>query len=377
MTLPPPVAADAARSMIAVDRALSELRRGRPVVVLDEAGSTDADGLALMATETATDPALVDLARAGPLFLALTPNRANVLHVQSAATDPVLIPLTPRLDAAALQALADPTADLDRPLQGPFTARIEAPPRAAAAAILLCKKARLLPSAILLPLKRAEALALAETRDLLTLGRAEAEAYEAAAASTLRLLTRARVPLAEAEAAQIFAFRPADGGIEHLAILIGDPPRSGPVLTRLHSECFTGDLLGSLRCDCGEQLRGAIAQMREAGAGLLLYLAQEGRGIGLINKLRAYRLQDQGFDTVDANIRLGFDADERLFHPAAEMLRQLGFESVRLLTNNPEKVEGLARCGIRVTERVPHAFPANSHNEAYLATKKRRSGHYL
>ncbi len=157
--------------------------------------------------------------------------------------------------------------------------------------------------------------------------------------------------------------------------MIGEPARNRPVLTRLHSECFTGDLLGSLRCDCGDQLRGAIDAIAEAGSGLLLYLAQEGRGIGLVNKLRAYRLQDRGADTVEANEQLGFDADERVYLPAAEMLRRLGFRRVRLLTNNAEKVAALTRCGIVVEERVPHRFPPNRHNDFYLATKAARFGH--
>ena len=147
------------------------------------------------------------------------------------------------------------------------------------------------------------------------------------------------------------------------------------MLARLHSECFTGDLLGSLRCDCGDQLRGAIAQINEAGGGVLLYLAQEGRGIGLVNKLRAYELQDSGFDTLDANLQLGFDDDERVYLPAAEMLRLLGISRIRLMTNNPAKVEGLARHAITVTERVPHIFPSNGHNALYLRTKATRSGH--
>ena len=167
----------------------------------------------------------------------------------------------------------------------------------------------------------------------------------------------------------------ADGGIEHLAIIIGEPDPAAPVLTRLHSECFTGDLLGSLRCDCGDQLRGAIQEIAAAGAGVLLYLAQEGRGIGLVNKLRAYELQDRGLDTIDANEQLGFDADERVYLPAAQMLRDLNFARVRLLTNNPDKVSSLAACGVEVTDRVPHAFPSNRHNELYLKTKASRSGH--
>jgi GTP cyclohydrolase II len=191
------------------------------------------------------------------------------------------------------------------------------------------------------------------------------------------LAARAPVPLEGAEDAVVHAFRPADGGKEHLAIVIGDPVKDSPVLTRLHSECLTGDLLGSLRCDCGDQLRGAIQAIAAAGGGILLYLAQEGRGIGLVNKLRAYRLQDEGFDTIDANERLGFDADERVYRPAATILRALGFGKVRLLTNNPAKVEGLSACGIDVVERVPHRFPANGHNETYLRTKAARAGHLL
>jgi GTP cyclohydrolase II len=198
--------------------------------------------------------------------------------------------------------------------------------------------------------------------------------YDLRAARSLKPVSQARVPLAGAEDARIVAYRPSDGGIEHLAIVIGEPKQDAPVLVRLHSECFTGDLLGSLRCDCGDQLRGAIAAISEAGSGVLIYLAQEGRGIGLVNKLRAYQLQDDGLDTIDANEQLGFDADERVYLPAAQILRDMGFNHVRLLTNNPAKVEALAACGIEVVERVPHAFPATAHNKKYLATKATRSG---
>ena len=176
---------------------------------------------------------------------------------------------------------------------------------------------------------------------------------------------------------RIVSFRPADGGPDQYAILVGAPERLDAPLARLHSECFTGDLLGSLRCDCGDQLRGAIRRMAEEGGGVLLYLAQEGRGIGLTNKLRAYLLQDGGLDTVEANHHLGFGNDERDFSAAAEMLRQLGIERVRLLTNNPAKIAQLDRNGIEVAGRVPHAFGANVHNRRYLLTKAQRSGHML
>ena len=148
-------------------------------------------------------------------------------------------------------------------------------------------------------------------------------------------------------------------------------------LTRIHSQCFTGDLLGSLKCDCGGQLRLALERMGEEGSGLLLYLLQEGRGIGLVNKLRAYRLQDQGFDTVQANQRLGFGTDERAYRPAAEILKKLGFTHVRLLTNNPAKVAGLERCGIKVTERRALLTEPNRHNAEYLRAKAEKTGHKI
>lgn len=201
--------------------------------------------------------------------------------------------------------------------------------------------------------------------------------YDTESASKLQRVASAKVPLDGAENSRITAFRPADGGVENLAIIIGDPNSEDSTLVRIHSECFTGDLLGSLKCDCGDQLRGAIDHIAEEGNGVLLYLAQEGRGIGLINKLRAYSLQDQGFDTVEANQRLGFEDDERLFLAAAEMLKQLGVSNVRLLSNNPQKVSQLEEHGIMVVERVPHTFPSNQHNELYLATKAKKSGHIL
>jgi GTP cyclohydrolase II len=159
-------------------------------------------------------------------------------------------------------------------------------------------------------------------------------------------------------------------------LLIGEPSGEPP-LVRLHSECLTGDALGSLKCDCGPQLDDALAAIATSGWGILLYLRQDGRGIGLVNKLRAYSLQDQGFDTVDANLRLGFGDDERDFAVAARMLERLKQVEVRLLTNNPRKVEGLEAEGIRVAERVPHRSGSNPHNQAYLETKRRRSGHQL
>ena len=207
-------------------------------------------------------------------------------------------------------------------------------------------------------------------------------AHQVEASLGLRRVAEVPVPLEDAPDARIVAFRAPDAGIEHMAILVGRPEeaaRAGIVpLVRIHSECFTGDLLGSLRCDCGPQLRGAIKRMAEdPNGGVLVYLAQEGRGIGLVNKLRAYALQDQGLDTLDANRALGYGADERNFWVAAEMLRALGIPRVRLLTNNPDKVAGLAACGIEIEGREQRQFEANGVDDGYLETKARRFGHLL
>ena len=231
----------------------------------------------------------------------------------------------------------------------------------------LSKLSRLLPAALIVDGIGSEDISSVEAKHI--------QHYMQNAAKALTLVSQARVPLENAENARVVAFRPRDGGIEHLAVMVGDVDPTAPVLVRLHSECFTGDLIGSLRCDCGNQLRGAIAEMSKAGSGILLYLAQEGRGIGLVNKLRAYQLQDNGFDTVDANLHLGFDSDERNYLPAAQMLRLLGVSRVKLMTNNPTKVAALTQHDIEVVERVPHIYPSNQYNDGYLRTKAAKSGH--
>jgi GTP cyclohydrolase II len=190
----------------------------------------------------------------------------------------------------------------------------------------------------------------------------------------VRLVTRAKLPVEGLDATQIIAFRDSGTGEEHVALLVG-AFGGRPPLVRLHSECLTGDVFGSLKCDCGPQLKEALRLIGTAGGGVLLYLRQEGRGIGLANKLRAYALQDRGLDTIEANLRLGFADDERGYGVAAAMLRSLGAEEVRLLTNNPNKVAGLESAGIRVVERVAHHMPTNPHNADYVATKKAKSGH--
>jgi GTP cyclohydrolase II len=176
---------------------------------------------------------------------------------------------------------------------------------------------------------------------------------------------------------RIVAFSPSHDGKEHIALVRGDVHGRSAVSVRLHSECLTGDTLGSYRCDCRDQLKAALRHLGRQEHGILLYLRQEGRGIGLVNKIKAYALQDQGLDTVEANHALGFADDERDYSAAAGMLNALRVKSIKLLSNNPRKIEGLRKNGIVVTERVPHVMPANRHNRVYLDTKARKSGHLI
>ncbi len=192
----------------------------------------------------------------------------------------------------------------------------------------------------------------------------------------LRIVSVAELPTRFGEFRAV-AFTTGTDGHEHLAIVRGTVRGRSRVPTRVHSECLTGDVLGSLRCDCRDQLTAALESIGQLDAGVVLYLRQEGRGIGLTNKIRAYALQDDGHDTVDANHLLGFGDDVRDYSVAAEMLEALGVRSVVLMTNNPAKVEGLRALGVKVAGRLPLIAPANRHNQRYLATKQQRAGHWL
>jgi GTP cyclohydrolase II len=361
------------QKLINVERAASDIRRGGSIVIT-------AKNLALLVTsaELITDSRLklfMDLSGCEPL-LGLTYNRANILKISPRSGDVALVCIKDYMDSSIIASMADPAEDLIKIMRGPFQVSKQMPIDIHDAGIKICKIANLLPATIFsTPLDHAAEWA--KKNNVLVVSASDVLGHSLNEALSLKIITSASIPLAGAEEATMVAFRPEDGGTEHFAILIGDPPRDTPVLTRIHSECFTGDLLGSLKCDCGEQMRGAIKYMDETGGGILLYLAQEGRGIGLINKLRAYHLQDQGFDTVDANERLGFLSDERIFEPAAQMLKKMGYHSIKLLTNNLEKVAGLEACSIKVIERISHKFPSNNHNDLYLKTKKKRSGHLL
>lgn len=352
-------------------RARADLRMGLPVALLHPDGS----GALALAAETAGRARFADLRALDPAAsIAITRRRAETLKARTYDGDlaRLVVPDDSGLDW--LRAVADPSADLAHPMMGPFRSLRDGDPSPHRAALALCKAARLLPAALVAALSDAATPAAAASLTTLPIDAASAAL---GTASPLHDVIHARLPMEVSETGRLHVFRPEDGGEEHYAVEIGRPDRAKPVLARLHSACFTGDLLGSLKCDCGPQLRAALAQMGEEGAGILLYLNQEGRGIGLANKMRAYSLQDQGFDTVEANHRLGFEDDERDFRLGANILREMGFSAVRLLTNNPAKIAMMESCGLSVSERVPLKVGQTRFNRGYLATKAAKSGHLL
>jgi len=341
--------------------AIDALRHGWPIRL--------EGGFVLLPAETGFGPAatarlmLISAARAATLKLA---NQREAAEPHA----PVLIRAAEPFDLATARALADPALDLAYPLRGPFVAEPLPCGKAARAAMEIARLAGILPAFMVEPQGVGEVQAVS-AEDL----------AEWKNTAHLAIAARARLPVSAAESAEIVAFRSADDLREHVALIIGRQDGARAPLVRLHSECLTGDVLGSLKCDCGPQLDAALAAMAEeagqGGWGVLLYMRQEGRGIGLVNKLRAYQLQDQGFDTVEANQRLGLPDEARDFPVAARMLALLGVHAIRLMTNNPAKVAALAAVGVDVAERVPHRLPANPHNERYLATKRDRAGHLL
>ena len=360
-------AGDGVRSLTAASparraaQAIDALRHGWPITL--------AGGVILLPAETAIAAGatarqmLISAARAETLKL-VNQREAAEPHA------PVLVRGAEPFDLAAARALADPALDLATPLKGPFKAESLEWAEGARAALELARIAGILPAFLVDPEAAGEAQAF-EPADL------------AALTDPTRLIiaTRARLPVTAGEECEIVAFRSADDLREHVALVFGPARSDRAPLVRLHSECLTGDVLGSLKCDCGPQLDAALHAAAEdakvGGWGVVLYLRQEGRGIGLINKLRAYRLQDQGFDTVEANQRLGLPDEARDFPVAARMLDLLGAREIRLMTNNPAKVAALEVAGVRVIERVPHQLPDNPHNARYLATQRDRAGHLL
>ncbi len=353
-------------SQIAVERALSEFRAARPVAIR----SGELLVLAFPA-EGLTERQIAFLQGAGRNARLIIPGEkarssaswdegAAAVHLHPITLEAIEDYIGHQHDGGAQNAAGY------RPV---FTA----PSRAELGALALANLSLLLP---------AVAVADASAADLerAPILRADAQdiiAFRDRQAKSLKIIARSRVPLDGAGSCEFVIFRGGDGFRDQIAVIVGTPHPKRPVLARIHSACLTGDLFGSLKCDCGDQLRGTVRAMSEQGGGIVLYLDQEGRGNGIANKIRAYCLQEEGFDTYDADEMLGFGQDQRRFDFAGEMLKQLGFTSVRLMTNNPRKVAALREAGLDVVSTHRVLARATAHNVKYLAAKRDKGGHLL
>jgi GTP cyclohydrolase II len=349
---------------VGVGRGLTEFRAGRPVVIADG----DDCLLALPVEGLDKERLSAFWALCAPVAprLVLTERRARSLGI--AVDEPVALDLPPDIEASAILTLAA-DAEADHELLP------EPASRAAVAAVELAKLAQVLPAVLVADTDPA---AVARTFDprIISVDAGAVARFRSRAPHALSIAGEAHVPLAAALRTRFVVFRDAFGN-DPVAVIVGTPDLSKPVPVRIHSACLTGDVFGSRRCDCGDQLRLALARLQEAGGGVILYLAQEGRGLGLANKMRTYKLQDAGLDTVDANTTLGFDDDERDYGVAVRMLQMLGCPRVVLLTNNPAKLDGLAKAGIEIAGRMPLETPVNADNRRYLTAKAARAGHQL
>lgn len=354
--------------LTAVHRALGEMQGQRPLAIAGE------DGLRLVLLTEGLDDArlaaFVGNTCTGEAEFALTAVRGRVMGLEKARETGALVtriaaPGAGGPDAQRLHALATALGLGDLPAFEPGNRTVEA-------ALQLAKLAQRIPACLISPPLPDVSI----DTGTLVVSTDDIAAFPARLAATLKPVSEARVPIIDGIGSRFVIFRNAIGGIA-TAVIVGEPKTDAPVPVRVHSSCLTGDIFGSRRCDCGEQLQLALHRLDELGGGCLIYLDQEGRGLGLANKMHAYTLQDQGLDTVDANMALGFHDDERDYHAAGFMLKSLGWERITLLTNNPTKLTGLAAANIEVAERLPVVTRANADNRRYLETKARRAGHLL
>lgn len=364
--------------LLAAERGIDEIRCGRPVVMVDEAAA-----MIYAPLETITPALCLHLRQfgAGESWLLVSGERAIALGVDKAAVSGVFtLPLS--ADMALLDMMKMATSDPQRSDGDDLVVAVPGFPGSVGDSLIvrLLKTALLLPVALkipVVPMQAGEFETLVACRALHAVTRKGlTRLFESLDESVVKI-SEAHIPLADAPDARFVCFRTAVACREHLAILIGTPDCSAGVPVRLHSACLTGDVFGSLRCDCGDQLRQSIASLQALGGGVLLYLAQEGRGIGLANKLRAYSLQDRGRDTIDADLQLGFSPDERQYGIAATMLRSLGYDRIRLLTNNPDKIKALAAAGITIVDRLPLLGCITPENQRYMTAKRTRAHHLL
>ena len=350
-------------------RMQTDLKLGLPILV-----SGKLNIYIIFATESITKDNFVFFMnlRSGKPIICVTARRARTLKARVYDENICRIEIPGDSDLDWIKATADPLLDLQKPMKGPYKSMRDEDSNIARLAIDWCKRAKLIPSAVIRRINKKQAKELKEKNQILSTD------YNSISPSQTPILLResatARIPI-RGIVAQMRVFQVVNDNLEHCALEFGNPDRKKPVLTRVHSACFTGDILGSQKCDCGTQLSKAIEAITSKQEGLMLYLNQEGRGIGLVNKIKAYNLQEQGFDTVEANHRLGFEDEERDFQVASEILLYLGFSSARLLTNNPKKVKIMESAGINVVERVSLLTEPNASNLNYLQTKAKKSGH--
>ncbi len=370
------------QAAVRVDRAQTELMHGRAICLIGPADESPVAGAPcnlVVAVETLNAARLAWLTSwAAPLQLLLTAERASTLGLSpgSPPGSAVSVSLPAGVSLEALLELAAVTPASGRPMPTTSLSVLQqsaAQQQVFSSALALAKSGRLMPALLIVELP-VTATARLTAAQLLSVFSADVQLVPARGERSLRRISDARVAIEAHEDCEVVLFREDASGAEHLAIIVGQPDFGQAVPLRLHSACLTGDLLGSLRCDCGDQLRRAITRLAEHG-GVLLYLQQEGRSIGLANKLRAYRLQDEGLDTIDADRYLGFMADERDYSPALAMLKSLGIKQVRLLTNNPKKIAAIEAGGIEVVERLALYGPVNPYNARYIETKQQRAGH--
>jgi len=351
------------REQVGVGRGLAEFRAGRPVVV-----TSGSETLLCLPVEGLDKERLVAFrALCAPIAprLVLTSLRARSLGID--ADEPVALELMSDIDANMILALvADATSD------HVFVPEPAGP--AAIAAIDLVKLAQVLPAVLVA--ETTPTMVKAFNPSIVTVEAGAVALFREKATLSLAIAGEAYVPLSSGVKTRFVVFRDAFGE-DPVAVIVGTPDLSKPVPVRIHSACLTGDVFGSRRCDCGDQLKLALLRLQEAGGGIILYLQQEGRGVGLANKMRTYKLQDGGLDTVDANTTLGFDDDERDYGVAVRMLQMLGCTRVVLLTNNPAKLDGLTKAGIEIAGRMPIETPINADNRRYLTAKASRAGHHL
>jgi GTP cyclohydrolase II len=342
-----------------IDRARNDLRIGLPIYIIDKEKCW-----LIFSIETISSERFSNLDEVAEFCI--TEKRAKTLKATPYYKQIGRFHLEKSKGIGWIKAVANPVKDLNYPMKGPFKPLRSGSADAHQLGILLCKKARLLPAIIAQRVEKRE-------KDITTISTKHSKLIDLD--REIVNIAGANLPLGVSKNSKLHIFRPLNGSDENYALEIGTIDRSQPVLCRLHSACFTGDLLGSLKCDCGAQLTKALQLIGDENQGILLYLNQEGRGIGLANKMRAYALQNQGFDTVEANHRLGFEDEERDFEIGAKILKELGFESVKLMTNNPEKIKMMETHGIKVAERVPLKTELTKENKNYLATKVKKSGH--